>query len=206
MNSKTWWAPLSGLVFAAVLVTGFYLGGEPPQASKFSAEKLASMYIQNTDQLMRSVYILAVALVFFVFFASTLKSALDSAEGETGCLSRVAFAGAIIFTAGAATDLTLVVAICEAAKHIDPVAVQAMGAYWDNDFVPFAIGVELLMSATAISSLRHGGIPKWLGALAAVIAVVGLTPWGFFAMPATGVWIILTSIVLAVQAKKTAAA
>ena len=43
MNSKTWWAPLSGLVFAAVLVTGFYVGGEPPEASKFSAEKLAMM-------------------------------------------------------------------------------------------------------------------------------------------------------------------
>jgi Ni,Fe-hydrogenase I cytochrome b subunit len=202
MNSKTWWAPLSGIVFAAVLVTGFYVGGEPPSASEHSAEKLASMYVANADQLRMSAYILAVALVFFVYFASILKSALDSAAGEMGCLSRVAFAGAIIFTVGAATDITLIVAICEAAKHIDPVAVQAMGAYWDNDFVPFAVGVELLMSATAISSLRHGGIPKWLGALAAVIAVVGLTPWGFFAMPATGIWIILVSVVLALRAKK----
>jgi len=202
MNSKTWWAPLSGIVFAVVLLTGFYVGGEPPSASEHTAEKLASMYIERADDLKVSAFLLAVALVFFVYFASILKSALDSAPGETGCLSRVAFAGAIIFTVGAATDITLIVAVCEAAKQIDPVAVQAMVAYWDNDFVPFAVGVELLTSATAISSLRHGGIPKWLGALAAVVAVIGLTPWGFFAMPATGIWIILTSIVLALRAKK----
>ncbi len=202
MNSKTWWAPLSGIVFVAVLAAGMFYGGEPPSTSKYSADKLAMMYLENADRLKVAAFILAVALLFFVYFASSLKSALDSAEGETGCVSRVAFAGAIVFTAGAATDLTLIVAICDAAKHVDPIALQAMVAYWDNDFVPFAIGVELLMSATAISSLRHGGIPKWLGALAAVIAVVGVTPWGFFSMPATGVWIVITSIVLAVRAKK----
>ncbi|MFL6089821.1 MAG: hypothetical protein ACJ71Z_06755 [Aeromicrobium sp.] len=94
-------------------------------------------------------------------------------------------------------------AIKSAAGKIDPVALQALAAYWDNDWVPFALGAELLMSATAISAIRHGGIPKWLGWLAGLVAIVGVIPKiGFFALPATGVWIILASITMAVEARR----
>jgi len=203
MNSKL--APLSGVAFLALVIGGAVYGGEPPsQQGLKSAKELAAGYAAQGDKLSVAIFVMGVGLVFLVYFGSVLKTALDTGTSETGCLSRVAFAGVIVFVAGAATDLTLGVSMVAAAREkVDPVAIQALSAYFSNDWVPFAIGVLTLMSASAISILKFGGLPKWLGWLAALITVVGLIPpIGFFAMPATGVWILLASITLALQASK----
>ena len=107
---------------------------------------------------------MGLGLVFLVYFGSVLKTALDAGTAETSCLSRVAFAGVIVFVAGAATDFTLVVSMVEAAKDkVDPVAIQALSAYFENDFVPFAVGILLLTSASAISILKYGGAAEVAG-------------------------------------------
>ena len=207
MTSK--WAPLSGIAFLVFVIAGGAYGGEPPSEQGLkSPEELAAAYVSQGDKLSVAVFVMAVGLVFLVYFGSVLKTALDSGSAETGCLSRVAFAGVIVFVAGAATDFTLVISMVEAAKDkVDPVAIQALSAYFENDFVPFAVGIILLTSASAISILKFGGAPKWLGWLAALITVVGLIPKiGFFAFPAAGVWILLASITLAIQANKADAA
>jgi hypothetical protein len=203
MSSKL--APLSGIAFLALVIGGGLYGGEPPSEQGLkSAEELAAAWAAQGDKLSVAIFVMGIGLVFLVYFGSVLKTALDAGTAETSCLSRVAFAGVIVFVAGAATDFTLVVSMVEAAKEkVDPVAIQALSAYFSNDWVPFAIGILTLTSASAISILKFGGVPKWLGWLAALIAVVGLIPpIGFFAMPATGVWILLTSITLTLQAGK----
>ena len=205
MSSKL--APLSGIAFLVLVIAGGLYGGQPPSEKGIkSAEELAAAYVAQADKLLVAVFLMGVGLVFLVYFGSVLKTALDSGSAETGCLSRVAFAGVIVFVAGAATDFTLIVAMVEAAKDkVDPLAIQALSIYFHNDFIPFAVGILLLTSASAISILKYGGAPKWLGWLAALIAVVGLIPpIGFFAFPATGVWILLASVALFLQAGKAA--
>jgi len=205
MNSKL--APLSGVAFLALVIGGAVYGGEPPSQQGFkSAKELAAAYAAQGDKLSAAIFVMGIGLVFLVYFGSVLKTALDTGTSETSCLSRVAFAGVIVFVAGAATDLTLGVSMIAAAREkVDPVAIQALSAYFSNDWVPFAIGVLTLMSASAISILKFGGLPKWLGWLAALITVVGvIPPIGFFAMPAAGVWILLASVALFLQANKAA--
>ena len=203
------WAPLSGIAFLVLVIAGGLYGGMPPSEKGLeSAEELAAAYVTQGDRLMVATFVMGVGLVFLIYFGSVLKTALDAGSAATSCLSRAAFAGVIVFVAGAATDFTLVVAMVEAAKDkVDPVAIQALSIYFQNDWVPFAIGILALMSASAISILKYGGLPKWLGWLAALIAVVGLIPpIGFFALPGAGLWILLASIMLTVQASKADAA
>jgi hypothetical protein len=203
MTSK--WAPLSGIAFLALVIAGGLYGGKPPSEQGLkSAEELAAAYAARGDQLSIAVFLMGLGLVFLVYFGSVLKTTLDSGSAETGCLSRVAFAGVIVFVVGAATDFTLMMAMIEAAKDkLDPMIIQTLSTYWENDWVPFAVGILLLTSASAISILKYGGAPKWLGWLAALVAVVGLIPpIGWVAFPAAGVWILLASIMLAVQARK----
>lgn len=199
------WAPLSGIAFLVLVIAGGLYGGMPPSEKGLkSAEELAAAYVAQGDRLMVATFVMGLGLVFLIYFGSVLKTALDAGSAATSCLSRAAFAGVIVFVAGAATDFTLVVAMVEAAKDkVDPVAIQALSIYFQNDWVPFAIGVLTLMSASAISILKYGGLPKWLGWLAALVAVVGLIPpIGFFALPGAGLWILLASIMLTVQAGK----
>jgi hypothetical protein len=207
MTSK-WWAPLSGLVFLVLLIGGGFYGGEPPpeRLGIKSAQKLADAFVAQADKLSVAIFVMALGLVFFVIFASVLKTALDGGTAETDCVSRVAFAGAIIFTVGVATDLTLAVALIDAAKDkVDPVVIQTLSAYWQNDFIPIAIGVVLLVGASAVSILKYGGLPAWLGWFAALITAVALIPKiGFFALPGTGLWVLAASIVMALQARKAA--
>jgi hypothetical protein len=207
MNSRL--APLSGIAFLAFVIGGAIYGGKPPGDDKHlkSPEQLTAAYAAHADKLMYAVFFMAIGLVFLLYFGSLLKTTLDAGTAPTQCLSRTAFAGVVVFVVGAATDLTLMHAMAAGAKDkVDPLAIQALTTYWNNDFIPFAIGILALMSASALSILMYGGLPKWLGWLAALIAVVGIIPKiGFFAFPAAGVWILLASITMMVQAGKTAA-
>ena len=205
MTSKL--APLSGIASLALIIAGGLYGGKPPAEKGLkSAEELAAAYAAQGDKLLVAVFVMGLGLVFLVYFASVLKTALDAGTAETSCLSRVAFAGILVFVVGAATDFSLMVAMVEGAKDkVDPVAIQALSTYWENDFVPFAVGIVLLMSASAISIQKYGGLPKWVGWLAGLILVVSLIPpIAPAAFPATGIWILVASIMLLLEARKTA--
>jgi len=207
MTSK--FAPLSGLAFLVLVIAGGLYGGKPPSEKGLkTAEELTAAYVTQGDKLSIAVFVMGVGLVFLVYFGSFLKTTLDTGTAETSCLSRAAFAGVLVFVVGAATDFTLMVAMVEGAKNkVDPLVIQTLSTYWENDWIPFAVGIILLTSASAISILKYGGAPKWLGWLAGLITVVGLIPpIGWVAFPAAGVWVLLASIALTVQANKADAA
>ena len=57
-------------------------------------------------------------------------------------------------------------------------------------------GIVVLMFASAICTLRFGALPKWLGWVALVIAIVSVTPAGFIGFLASFIWLLVVSIVL----------
>ena len=54
--------------------------------------------------------------------------------------------GASIIAIGAAIDSTISFAIAEAAEDIEPESVRTLQALWDNDFIPFVLGSQILCS------------------------------------------------------------
>ena len=204
MTSKL--APLTGIASLALIIAGGLYGGKPPgEQGLKSAEELTAAYAEQGDRLMVAVFLIGLGLALLVYFASVLMTALDAGAAGISRLPRVAFAGVLVFVVGAAIDLSLMIAMVEAAKdELDPLVVQTLSTYWENDFVPFAVGIVLLMSASAISIQRYGGLPKWVGWLAGLILVVSLIPpIAPAAFPATGVWILLASVMLLLEARKT---
>jgi hypothetical protein len=74
------------------------------------------------------------------------------------------------------------------------VAVQAINAIvWDY-YIPFIVGVSVFLLAAGISIVRHGALPTWLGWVAVVLGVIAATPFGFFALLAGALWILVVSI------------
>lgn len=175
--------PLTGLAFTVLVIIGFTIAGDTPEVGKASAEEIKAFYVDNSGRLIGSGAVEAIAATLLVFFGACLRRALRAAErsGHTGSgvLPAVAFAGAVIFATGLALDATITFALAETAKDIDPVATQALFALYQNDFLVFAVGLQLLMLGTGLAVLRSGGLPSWVGWAAVVIGVIAATPIGF---------------------------
>jgi hypothetical protein len=197
---KEWIAPLTGVIFIVVLVIGFIVGGEPPEAKDSSAQEVVQHYLDHKDSTIAAAFLVNLAAIFLVFFGGYVRTVLRAAEGAAGYLSAVAFAGFIIVAVSAAIDATISIALAETADDIDPTAVQALQALWDNDFVPLILGVDLILFAAGISVIRYRQLPVWLGWAAVVLAILGATPLGFVAFIGAGVWVLIVSIVLTMRA------
>jgi hypothetical protein len=203
MRKYEWLAPLTGVAFIAVLIIGFLVVGEPPDV-KDPPQKIIDHYVDNKDSVQIGVLLQMVAAALLLFFVGYLRKVLRAAPGEGGMLPAVALAGATVMATGAAIDGTISFVLAESVDDIQPAAVQALQAIWDNDWPPIALGASVLLLASGLSIALYGSLPRWLGWVAVVLGVVGLTPIGFAAFLGGAVWILIVSVLLTLRARAVA--
>jgi hypothetical protein len=206
MQQQSTWerlAPLTGVAFVVIAVIAFAIGGSTP-GDHDTAQQVQDFYGKHHDKHMLLSFILALSTPFLLFFVSSLRHELRRAGG-TGQLANAAFAGGVLAAAGFAILAFVHLALADAADSANTIGTaQVLNVLDNNDFIPAAAGIGLLMLAAGMSAVRHGGLPKWLGWAAVVIGVLAFTPAGFFAFLASGIWIALASILLT-QARRSAA-
>jgi uncharacterized protein DUF4386 len=189
--------PLTGILAVALAIAAFAVSGETPDADA-PVKEVVDFYTNNDTEQMFSGALLAWAAVAFLFFASFLRGVLRRAEKEAGGLSALSFGAAIIFAVGLAIFAAIGFAAGDVADkvpaNVDPAALQALNVMNSDFFFPAAVGAGTFFLATGIAVLKTGALPKWLGWFALLFGVVGLTPIGFFAIPALGLFLIITSI------------
>lgn len=195
---RDWWVPLTGVAFVVLALVAVFVGGEPPDADS-PVQEIVDHYRDNEDAIFAGALLLGLAGTLLIFFAGVLRKVLREAEGEGGVLSLVAFAGAVVLAIGAAIDGTISIALADKADTIDPAAVQALQALWDNDFLPLAMGTAVFLFASGLSIVRHAALPKWLGWAAILFAVISLTPIGFAGFIGGAVWILVVSVLLTLK-------
>lgn len=202
-TDRGWLVPLTGVAFVAFVIVSFIIQGEPPSiGDDDSAREIVDFYKDNKDSIMFGSGMAVVASTLFVFFGAYLRRVLSAAEGENGILPAIAFAGTVVFAVGVALDSTINFALADLADEISPQAVESLSALWNNDFLPLALGLQLLFLATGLSLVRGGGaLPKWLGWVALLLGVVAVTPVGFVAFMAGGLWVLIASVMLALRAR-----
>jgi hypothetical protein len=188
-------APITGAIFVAIVIVAFAIGGSTPDEHD-SAAKVQAFYSQHHDKHTALAIILAVAIPFLLFFASSLRYDLRR-TGGTGQLANAAFAGGVLAAAGFGLVSTVHLALANAAESATTLGTtQTLNVLDSNDFIPVAAGLAVLVLSAGASALRHGGLPRWLGWLGILIGIVAFTPAGFFAFLAAGVWILIVSILL----------
>lgn len=188
--------PLTGILFVAIVVVAFIVGGETPSTDD-TAQKVVSFYTDNDSEQTIAAALLALGSVVYLFFLGALRQALRRAPGDEGGLSTVMLLGGVMQVAGLALFAGLTFTLADAADDIPAAATQAIHALNNDLFFPVAVGTAAFNLALGLAVLRHGGLPRWLGWLAVVIGVAGLTPLGFFALLADGILIVAISVVLA---------
>jgi hypothetical protein len=192
---KDWLVPLTGVAFLVLVIIGFIVGGEPPSADD-PVQEIVDFYVDDKDSIQIGAFIITFGTVFFVFFANYLRTLFR----ETATSATI-LVGAAIFAVGAAIDTTILIALAEAADDIEPASVQTLQALWDNDFVPLALGITVFLVSLGISILRTDVLPRWLGWVILVLALISVTPAGFIAFPGTGLLVLVLSVWLAVRAR-----
>jgi len=200
--TRDWWAPLTGAAFLVVGILAFAIGGEPPDAGN-SAEEIVSHYVDNQDSVIFGAVLATLASALLVFFGATLSAALRAADRGPGILSAAVLVGASVMAIGLAIDSTILFALAETADDIEPASVQTLQALYDNDFLPIAMGTLIFLISSGLGVIRTGVLPKWLGWLAIVLAVIALTPLGFIAFIGSAIWILIASIMLTMRARST---
>jgi len=199
-RSKEWLVPLTGVAFILVGIIGFIISGEPKSADE-PMKDIVDFYVDNKDSVQLGAIVGVVAGLLLIFFGAYLRKVLHAAAGEGEILSLVSFVGLVVVAVGFAIDGTISFALAEAADDVDPVAVQALQALWDNDFVPIILGVLAFLWATGISVIRSGALPKWLGWVMILLGIVGVTPIGFVAAIGAAILVLVLSILLSLRAR-----
>lgn len=193
MNSRMW-APLTGVLFVALLVAGAVIVGETPDATEDSAQEVLDFYAEDDDSVGLGSILWGLAAVFLLFFAGWLRSLLREAEGPGGVLSAVSLAGAIVLAVGLTSSAAFSFAIADVADDIeDPIVFQTLNALVWGYWLPFAAGVITFMVANGISIIRHGAFPAWLGWVAIVAGVLMFSPAFIVAAPLVGLWVLVVS-------------
>jgi hypothetical protein len=192
---RDWIAPATGLAFVVFAVLSFAIGGEPPGTDD-PVEEIVDHYLDNQDAVVASAILATVAALLLVFFANYLRGVLAAAEGGGPRLSPLVLTGAAVMAVGITIDSTIYLALAESADDIDPTAVQALQALWDNDFLPIALGTTIFLISAAGSILRTGALPRWLGWVGIALAVLSFTPIGWVAFLGGGLWVAALAIVL----------
>ena len=177
----------TGAFSVLLFIVGFAIIPTPPDVDA-SAIEVHAYYAEEQDGIRASMVLTTAALFFFIWFLGSLRSALRAAEGGTGRVSSIAFAGGLV-SAGAL--FTLILLIAGAAFRPEEMTAEVTTAINDLAVIsgaPALAGLTALFAASAKVALRHGAFPSSIGRLLVLAALaqpfavgVMLTDSGVFA-------------------------
>lgn len=188
-------APLTGVVFFVLIVALLFLGGETPDNDDSTREVVRYWEENDIEQIVVALVGL-ISSVFFLWFGASLRSVLWQAEGGTGRLATLSFAGAVLAAAGMMILFGLNFAVAEAAGEAPGGVIHALSSLNNGLFFPFIGGFGVFMLASGFGILHTRVLPAVAGWLALVLGVLSFTPVGFFAFLGAVIWVAVVAVML----------
>jgi hypothetical protein len=189
-------APLTGLLAVALIVAAFAVFSASTPDTNDALGKIVRFWRKHDNEAQLSAVLLALSAVPMTWFAGSMRKALRLAEPGRGRLAYVAFAGLVILSTGFLIGGALQFALGESADDLSPPAIQALNALNVDFWFPYIGGISIFMLATGVAVLRHRALHVAFGATALLLGIVALTPFGFLAFLASGLWIAAASVTL----------
>jgi len=197
--------PLSGIAAVLLIVLAVVLGGSSPEPDA-SAASVLSFYDANKARELASAFVLATSVPFLVVFAAALASALWPHEPGARPVSELvlvaggALAGGTILFAAAVHF-----ALADGAQHLSASALQVLNVVDGDSWVAWNAGIGVMMLGAGGSLLSHASGSRWLARTAAVLGILLFIPFAdFFALLASGLWILVASVYFAGAAPRLA--
>jgi hypothetical protein len=187
---------LTGVAFAALTVAAIFSGGETPDATATPA-KVIAYYGTHRSEVETSSILFALAFLLVVLFAGALRSYVrPAAEG----LAALILAGAVMMSIGATIGAGLEYALAKQLPHLGPQTAQALNVITNEIFLPVIAGAFIFALSAGLAILRSAVLPKWLGWVAIVLAIVVIVPpTSFPALLGFVIWSVIVSILMYVR-------
>lgn len=192
--------PLSGVASVLLIVISFIVGGETPEADDSLREVIAYYSEHDTDLQIASA-LLGLGAFFFLLFSAAITSLLRGAQREGGVSATVSLAGGIVFAVGLTIFAGLTFTAADVVDDIAPTGIQTLNTLGSDMFFTVAVGTAAFLLGAGVGALKTDVLPTWLSWAAIVIGVIAITPIGFFGFLALGVWTLIVSIMLSMQAR-----
>jgi hypothetical protein len=186
-------APLTGVLFAVIMVVGILIGGDTPDTDAPVAEILE--HYEDEGPVFVGIIALLLAGVALLFFAGVLRRHFAAVGPEW--LAAVVFGGAVVFTAGLGMFLSSQVALVDAVDNGQDGSLEALNVLDNSNFGAAAIGLAIMYLASAWHVLASRSLPVWIGWLALLLGILAVAgPLGFVAFLAFPLWVLIASIAL----------
>jgi hypothetical protein len=186
---------LTGIVFLALLISSFLVGGSPPDADA-STRTVVAFWREHENGQIASALLAGFAAVFLVWFGGVVRTTLREAEGGPGRLATTAFGGFLLIAAGGLALCGFQFTAADTVGDVPDTVTQTLSALSQDFYFLLDGGVLVAVFATAVATLRHGALPRWFGYLSLAVGVIFLIPAFVVAFPAFGVWMLILSVLI----------
>jgi hypothetical protein len=197
-DTREWLWPLTGILFAVLLIVSIIVQGDVKDASH-SATEIKQWYIDNKDAAEISAFLGVLAAGALIFYGGYLRKVLDGAGPMLAILPLI---GLTVVAVDGAIDGFILFATAERASDLPPESVRTLQTLFDNDWLPLALGTLVFNWAVGLAVLRTGALPRWMGWAGVVFGVLSiLGPIGFVGILGAALWVIVSSIMLSMRAR-----
>lgn len=191
--------PFSGVVFLVLAVAGNALQGSTP-ALHGDAGAVADFYNDKATAIALGMMLSLISVFFLAWFLAALGRHLRLAEDADGGLSSLAQAGGAATVALLAAGFALNSAGALRARE-SGIAPDVAVVFYDSSLaltgLAASVAMAVLLSATAVITVRSGALPRWFGWVSAVLAVVGIvTPVSFVLSLLFPLWVGVAAVLL----------
>ena len=205
-------APLTGIAVPVLGLAGLIVLEGPADRPEIDADPTAFLaYFGDRDTVILGGFLMMLSVVFFLWFVGVLRAALRRGEGEVGRMSAIAYGGgvatAILFSA--LPSVSVLGALD--AEQLSPESAKTLFLIGDAFIYSATVTAAVLLTATGLTSLRTGALPRWLAWVSLALALWLLIPplgsasgtpenpagWtGLAALDTVPLWTAMTAIVL----------
>jgi hypothetical protein len=187
---------LTGAAWAVLAVVGvFTSSGETPDGDASTA-KIFSYYSSHSSEIKVSAVFFAIAFLFFLLFCGTLRAFLRrNPANEPLATLMLTAAGIITVTAGIGGGIE--VGLAKNIHHLGADAAQALNVLQNEVFLPVLIAGFVFALCNGLAILRGSLLPRWLGWVAIVMAIVFvIPPIAFAGLILLVLWSLLVSVLM----------
>jgi hypothetical protein len=173
----------------------FTSGGETPEGDA-SPTKSVSYYTSHSSEIKLSAVFFSVAFLFFLLFCGTLRAFLRrNPANEPLATLMLTAAGVITVAAGIGGGVEL--GLAKNINHLGPAAAQALNVLQNEVFLPVLIAGFVFSLCNGLAILRGSLLPRWLGWVAIVMAILFvIPPIGFAGLILLVLWSLIVSVLM----------